>query len=119
VEDMQIKELEEVEIKKVVDFYKTVVHYPGDVEYDEGDFEEEIKSAFGNDHMLIAIESNEIVGFLRSQVLKKKDAKKIDKVIMLLVSPEKYGEGIGGELIEKEREWARDTGVNVLDIEVK
>jgi GNAT superfamily N-acetyltransferase len=89
------------------------------MEDDKGDFENELKSAFGNDHMLVAMESEEIVGFLRSQIRENKEGKKVDKVIMLLVSPEKYGEGIGGELIERERKWAKDEGVDVLDIEVR
>lgn len=116
---MEIKELEEFEVKKVVEFFKRVVLSPEDMEDDKGDFEEEIKSAFGKDHMLIAMERGEIVGFLRSQVLMNKTGKKVDKVIMLLVSPERYGEGIGGELIESERKWAKETGVDVLDIEVR
>ncbi len=119
MEDMELKELEEFEVKKMVEFYKRVVLSPNDIEDDKGDFEKEIKNAFGEDHMLIAIEGEEIVGFLRSQVQENNEGKKVDKVIMLLISPEKYGEGIGGELIEKEREWAKDTGVNVLDIEVR
>jgi GNAT superfamily N-acetyltransferase len=119
VEDMEIKELEEIEIKKVVGFYKSVGLCSDDIEDDKENFEEEIKNAFGKDRMLIAMESGEIVGFLRSQIFKKKDGKKIDKVIMLLVSPEKYGKGIGGELVEEERKWARDTWVDVLDIEVR
>jgi predicted GNAT family N-acyltransferase len=116
---MEIKELEEFELERVVEFYKSVELCSDDVEDDKGNFEKEIKDAFGKDHMLIATEQDEIVGFLRSQIFKKKDGKKIDKVIMLLVSPEKYGEGIGGELVEKERKWARDTWVDVLDIEVR
>jgi hypothetical protein len=116
---MEIKELEESEIEKVVEFYKSAVLCSDEAEEDTGNFEKEIKNAFGKDRILIAIKNSEIVGFLRSQIFEKKDGKKVDKVIMILVSPEKYGEGIGGELVEKERKWAKDTYVDVLDIEVR
>ncbi len=116
---MKIREPEESEIAKVIEFYKNVALSPEEIEDKKGEFEKEIKSAFGHDHMLIAIEGDEIVGFLRSQVLQKKDKKRVDTVILLLVSTEKYGEGIGGKLIEKEREWAKEKGVDMLDIEVR
>jgi GNAT superfamily N-acetyltransferase len=119
VEEMQINEVKEADLKKVVEFLKIVTLSPEEIRNGKGEFEEEIENAFGCDHMLVATKNDEIIGFSRSQIRENKQGKKVDKVIMLLIDPEKYGEGIGGELIEKERKWAKEIGVNILDIEVR
>jgi hypothetical protein len=35
----------------------------------------------------------------------------------MLISPERYGEGIGAKLIDKEREFAQNNNINVFDID--
>ncbi|MEE9152387.1 MAG: GNAT family N-acetyltransferase [Thermoplasmata archaeon] len=80
-------------------------------------FENEINNALRRDHMLVTLEDEEVIGFSWSQIHESKEGKKIDKVIMLLISPDRYGIGISGQLMEKEREYAKEYGVDVLDIE--
>ncbi|MEE9152384.1 MAG: GNAT family N-acetyltransferase [Thermoplasmata archaeon] len=114
---MEIKELEKSEIAKVVEFYGEVTLSAEGKEAGKKRFEEEITNAIGKDHMLLALEDEESIGFSWSQIHESKEGKKIDKVIMLLISPDRYGIGIGGQLMEKEREYAKEKGVDVLDIE--
>lgn len=114
---MEIKELEKSEITKVVKFYGEVALSAEEKETGKERFESKITNALGKDHMLIALENEEIVGFSWSEISEARDGKKVDKVKMLLISPDKYGVGIGGELMERERVYAKENGVDVLDIE--
>lgn len=115
---MEIRELAKKEIKKAVKFYEDVVCTTEGKEAGMNNFEKDIIKAFKEDHILIAVEGEDIIGFSWSKMSETKNKKKIDKVIMLLISPDKYGVGVGGSLMEKEREYARKKGADVFDIEV-
>jgi hypothetical protein len=114
---MKIKELDKSEIKELVKFYGEAALTSEQKEDEMNNFKKEIELAFGKDHLLIAMEGEKIVGFLRSQICEGKDCKRIDRVIMMLVSPEKFGTGISDQLLEKEKEYAKKIGVDVLDID--
>lgn len=116
---MEINELEISEITKIVEFYGEVATSPEQREEKMEAFEKKINNAFGKDHMLVAVEEGKIVGFSWSEIREAKDGKKVDRVIMLLISPDEYGIGIGGQLMEKEKKYAMLKGADVLDIEVK
>jgi GNAT superfamily N-acetyltransferase len=116
---MEIKELEKNEIKKVVEFYGEVVLPEEKKEEELESFEKEISEGYEKDHMLVAIEDDKVVGFLRSQICEGKNGKKVDKVIIMLISPDKLGFGIGGQLLEEERCYAKKMCVDVLDIETR
>ncbi|UCE38069.1 MAG: hypothetical protein JSW00_02160 [Thermoplasmata archaeon] len=115
---MEIREMQKNEIAQVVEYYSGIVPPRENKEEDQRNFENEISKAFGSDHMLLALEDNKIVGFLRSQIQLNQDGKKVDRVIMLLIPLDRLGEGIGGQLIEREREYAKIKGADVLDIEI-
>lgn len=116
---MEIKELDKSEIKELVKFYGEAALSSENKEEDMNSFEKEIVSAVGKDHLLISLEGEKIVGFLWSQIIEGKEGKRVDRVIMMLISPDKFGTGIGGGLLEKEREYAKKIGVDVLDIETR
>ncbi len=116
---MEIKELDKSEVVKVVELYKEGLSSIEGKEAVIDRFGDEIGLALGKDHLLIALENEKVVGFSWAQIRKEKNGMKIDKVIMLLISPDRYGIGIGGQLMEKEREYAREEGVDVLDIEAR
>ena len=105
---MEITELEKSDIPKLVEFYGDVAISVEGKEEGMKKFETEINSAMGKDHILVALEEEKIIGFSWAQIRESKDGKKIDKIIMLLIPPEKYGIGIGGALLGKEREYAKD-----------
>ena len=113
---MEIKELEEGEISKVVQFYSEVMLSAEEKKEGMEIFKEKIEKSFKKDHMLIALENDELVAFSWAQI-QETAGRKVDKVIMMLISPDRYGVGIGGQLIEKEREYAKKMGADVLDIE--
>jgi predicted GNAT family N-acyltransferase len=115
---MEIDELEKEEIEKLVNFYAN--YALSEPERTEGNkmFENDIRSAFETNHMLIAKENDNIVGFLWAHVHVNAQDKKVDIVKMLLISPEKLGEGIGGDLMEKERAYAKEKDVDILDIDI-
>lgn len=115
---MEIKELEKSEIGNVVKLYGEVALSVEEKEEGKKRFEGEINNAFGKDHMLIAMENEDVIGFSWSRIYDDKGGKKVDKMIRLIILPEKYGMGIGGALIEKEMKYARDKGADIFDIEV-
>ena len=116
---MEIKELEKSEIAQVVELYGEGVPTAEGKEAVMSKFGEKIEEALEKDHMLIALENEKAVGFSWAQIREMKDGMKMDKVIMLLISLDRYGVGIGGQLMEKEREYAREKGAGVLDIEAR
>jgi hypothetical protein len=115
---MEIKELEESEVAHVVELYGEVILSSEEKEEGKKKFEEEVKKALGRDHMLIALENGEVTGFSWSRIYEDRGGKRVDKMIRLIIQPEKYGMGIGGALIERETKYARDKEVDVFDIEV-
>ncbi|UCG70546.1 MAG: GNAT family N-acetyltransferase [Thermoplasmata archaeon] len=115
---MEIKELEKNEIEKVVDLYQDVALSDEEKEAGRKRFENDINDAFTKDHMLIAIENENVIGFSWSRIYEDMGGKRVDKMIRLIIPPEKYGTGIGGALIENEMKYAKEKGVDAFDIEV-
>ena len=115
---MDIMELEKDKIGKLVDFFATYALSEPEKEHGRKMFENDIRSAFETNHMLIANEGEDIVGFLWAHIHDNVKGKKVDIVKMLLISPDKIGEGIGGQLLEKEREYAKDNDVDIIDIDI-
>lgn len=115
---MEIKELEKSEIEKVVGLYQKVVLLDEENEAGKKRFESEINNALTKDHMLIAIEDENVIGFSWSRIYEDIGGKRVDKMIRLIIPPKRYGTGIGGALIEDEMKYARDKGVDAFDIEV-
>ena len=117
-EDMEIKELKKEEIAKLVNFFATYALSEEEKEHGKMMFENDIRSAFETNHMLIAQDGEEMVGFLWAHIHDNIKGKKVDNVKMLLISPDKIGEGVGGALLEKEREYAKDKDVDIIDIDI-
>jgi GNAT superfamily N-acetyltransferase len=117
-EDMEIKELKKENIEKLVDFFATYALSEPEKEQGRMMFENDIRSAFETNHMLVAQDGEELVGFLWAHIHDNLKGKKVDIVKMLLISPEKIGEGIGGALLEKEREYAKEKDVDIIDIDI-
>jgi GNAT superfamily N-acetyltransferase len=116
---MEIKELVKEDLGKLVEFYADIALTESQKEEGSKMFENDIRSAMETNHMLVALEDERIAGFLWAHIHLDKNNKKVDKVKMLLISPEKFGEGIGGQLVEAEREFAKNEGVDVLDIDIR
>jgi GNAT superfamily N-acetyltransferase len=116
---LEIKELENGEIPKLIELYGEVCPFTEDKESVMEKLERDLKDALGNDHMLIALENEKVIAFSWAQIHEDKKGRVVDTVKMLLISPSRYGMGIGGQLMEKEREYARYKGVDVLDIDVR
>ncbi len=115
---MKINELGKEEIGNLVDFYANYALSESEKEAGRKMFENDIRSAYETNHMLIAKENEMITGFLWAHIHVNAQEKKVDIVKMLLISPEKLGEGIGGQLLEKEREYAKEKAVDILDIDI-
>jgi GNAT superfamily N-acetyltransferase len=115
---MEITELKKENIEKLVDFFATYALSESEQEQGKMMFENDIRSAFETNHMLLASEGEEIVGFLWAHIHDNIKGKKVDIVKMLLISPEKIGEGVGGQLLEKERRYAKDKDVDIIDIDI-
>jgi len=115
---MEIKELEKSEIENIVKLYREVALSVVEKEESKKRFENDVNNALGKDHMLIAMENENVIGFSWSRIYDDKGGKKVDKMIRLIILPEKYGMGVGGALIEKEMKHARDKGADIFDIEV-
>lgn len=116
---MEIKELEEDDISKVVELYGEEIPSSEDKETVMYKLEKDLTEVLGNDHMLVALENEKVIAFSWAQIHEDKKERIVDTVKMLLISPYRYGMGVGGQLIEKEREYAREKGVDLLDIEVR
>ncbi len=118
---MDVVEAEESDIPAILSLYREA--YSGDTEILDSeflDFKSKLEKCIKSDHMLIVKERGQIVGFSWSSIVAHKNSSKsIDKITMMLISPERYGEGIGGILLEREREFASRKGINILDIEAK
>jgi GNAT superfamily N-acetyltransferase len=114
---MEIRELGKDEIGKLVDFYADIALSEALKDERRKMFENDIRSAWETNHMLVAMDDDGIVGFLWAFISVNKFDKKVDRVKMLLISPEKFGEGIGGALVEAERDYAKAEGVDLLDID--
>lgn len=115
---MEINELGKEDIGALVEFYANYALSEPEKEEGKKMFENDIRSAFETNHMLIAKEEQSIMGFLWSHIHVNSQDKSVDIVKMLLISPEKLGEGIGGLLLEKEREYAKENEVDILDIDI-
>ena len=116
---MEIRELTEADIGLLVEFYADFALSEDEKDRERKIFQKDIKSALKTNHMLIALENERIVGFLWAHIHTDSSKKKVDKVKMLLISPERFGEGIGGELVEAEREFAKKEGVSLMDIDIR
>ena len=116
---MKIRKLEKDDITQVLEFYGQVVAQDENFEAAKVKFENDIVYAMEEDHMLLAFEDKKIVGFLWSQIVESRSGKTIDKVKMILIHPERLGRGIAGQLMEEEREHAKNVGADVLNIETR
>jgi hypothetical protein len=115
---MEIAELRKEKIEKLVDFYAQYALSEPEKEHGKKMFENDIRSSFETNHMLLACEGEDIVGFLWAHIHDNIRGKRVDIVKMLLISPEKIGEGIGGQLLEREREYANANSVDIMDIDI-
>ena len=116
---LEIKELENGEISMVIELYGEVCPFTEDRKTVMDKLERDLKDALENDHMLIALEDEKVIAFSWAQIHEDKKGRIVDTVRMLLISPSRYGMGIGGQLMEKEKEYARERGVDMLDIDVR
>lgn len=116
---LEIKELKENDISKVVELYSEGIPSSEDKETVMKKLERDLKDALVNDHMLIALENKKAIAFSWAQIHEDKKGRVVDTVKLLLISPFRYGMGIGGQLLEKEREYAREKGVDLLEIDVE
>ncbi len=90
-----------------------------DVEYDEGCVRAFIEEAFDQERMVVFDDDGDILGFLHSRSFEDVvTGKLIREILTLTINPAHFGEGIGGKLIEYEREDAAQKGVDVVKLEV-
>ncbi|MFO8110049.1 MAG: GNAT family N-acetyltransferase [Thermoplasmata archaeon] len=91
-----------------------------DIVPDRGSLKKFLVNGMEQGHRLVVMEDGGYIsGFLHSvgyrDVITNDD---IREIISLVVHPEHFGEGIGGELIENERLFCRSQGVALLKLEV-
>lgn len=118
---MEVVEAVESDIPAILSLYREACSGEAEIPDSELlDFKSKLEKCIKSDHMLVVKEKKETVGFSWSNISAHKNSgKSIDKITMMLISPERYGEGIGAILIEREREFASSKGIDILDIEVR
>ncbi len=90
-----------------------------DIITDRRSLKEYLRTSLRDDRMIVIEEEGEIRGFLHSFDYRDiVSGKKVREIVSLVVHEDHYGEGIGGELIENEREHSKEEGVNILKLEV-
>ncbi len=118
----KVREAEEGDLERIVKLQKLSmgpVWDDAEVGWDEESLEDFLKARFEVDRMVVAEEEGELLGFLHSR--KYRDAVSEDvirEVLSLVIHPDHFGEGLGGMLLEKEREMSSDEEVDVLKLEV-
>ncbi len=88
--------------------------------YDESSLKKFLQKRLVDDRMIVASgsEGEGLLGFLHSRTFKGVvTSKKIREVMTLAVHPDHFGEGIGKELMEHEKEHAKSSGVDILRLE--
>jgi len=90
-----------------------------EVDYDEGQVRDFVEKALDHDRMIVYDDAGDILGFLHSRSFEDiVTGKLIREILTLTIHPDHFGEGIGGKLIEYEREDAAERGVDVVKLEV-
>lgn len=120
--ERKICRAEEEDIDKIVDLEILSlgpVWNQGDIHYDRENLKEFITDRFKEDRMLVIEEDGELLAFLHSTTFKDVvTSKKVCEVLTLTIHPDHFGEGLGGQIIEYERNLATEEDVDMFKIEV-
>ncbi len=89
------------------------------IEYQEECLEEFLMERFEFDNMWVVDNEGDLLAFLHSTNYDDAiSAKKICEIYTIIIHPDHFGKGIGGELMEHQRKVALEKGVDILKLEV-
>lgn len=120
--EFQYRETKRDDVKAIVDLHRASivpVWEEVDKEYDLSRIEQVIGARVGLDHMVSVFDGECLVGYLWGTLFEDPTQELlVDEVLMVLVHQDYYGRGIGGRLMEMEREHAREKGAGILKLQV-
>ena len=109
-----IPELAEIEIRSLGPIWDKE-----DIGFNRERLEQYLSEFFSMDRMILIEDEDEILGFLHSRSYEGPvTGKKIRDILTITIHPDHYGEGLGKELMEYEREDAKKSNVDMLKLEV-
>ncbi len=90
-----------------------------DINSDEHSLKVFLRYRLGKDRLMVLEDEDSIMGFMHSMGYRDVvTGEKVREIVTLVVHPDHFGEGIGGELISNEKKYCKDDGAKVLKIEV-
>ncbi|KYK26534.1 MAG: hypothetical protein AYK23_02905 [Candidatus Proteinoplasmatales archaeon SG8-5] len=105
---MELKEAGKSEIDDIIYLYedKSGGSRPG--------LKVEIEAALGKDRIVIAYLNDKPAGLLRSRLVRNPDGSVDDEVVEMIIARDSYGKGVGGALLNAEREYANHKKARIL-----
>lgn len=120
--DMEYREASEEDLPGIIELEiesMGAVWDEEDIEYNKQTLEEFITQRLGHDRMIVIEDGGEIIGYLHSITYQDVVSDQlVREIAAITIHPEHFGEGLGGELIERERKNAADDGVDIMKLEV-
>ncbi len=118
----EIREVEKEDILDIVDIEinsLTPVYEDESIELEKERLIKYLKKFFEKDRMILVEDEERVLGFLHSRCYHDSISdKKIREILTITIHPDHYGEGLGKELMEFEREDAKSSNVDILKLEV-
>jgi len=118
----EIREVEKEDILDIVDIEinsLTLVYEDESIELEKERMIKYLKKFFEKDRMILVEDEERVLGFLHSRSYQDSISdKKIREILTITIHPDHYGEDLGKELMEFEREDAKSSNVDILKLEV-
>ncbi len=122
---LNLRRIKGEDIPKIVELKKTSMGPVWDdagISYDERSLKKFLQHRIVNDRMIGAFDEEEgeerILGFLHSTTFQDVvSSDKVREILTVVIHPDHFGQGIGEELMEKERLDAKEDGVDIMKLE--
>lgn len=119
----KMREAVESDIRNMVDLEKESmgpVRVKSEVKSDWEEIEAFLRERSDKDIFYLVERYGELLGYVHAVVYKDVvSGKRVCEIYTLTIHPEHFGEGLGGMLLEKVREEAKDHDVDILKLEVQ
>ena len=120
--DAEIRRAREGDISGMVELERSSmepVREDSGVESDWKNIEDFLEKRIEDDLVLVAETGEGLLGYVHAVLYDDVvSGKKVCEVYTLTIHPEHFGEGLGGELMERVKEESRRSGVDILKLEV-